>query len=155
MGKSLSDCGFAFSGARVLSGSEEGLLGWVALNYASGALQVRGGRGVCVLGRGVLGVGVTWQWEGVEGGGTSMVLAVGHSIRFRCTACVCGWGGGEGWGEGVLMGGGCSGLAVRRGCWAGWHSTTLQGHCRCVGGGVSKGEHMMLAGGRWLVDLQG
>ena len=48
--KVLSASGFAYSaassaaggvsGARVLSGSEEGLLGWVALNYASGALQV-------------------------------------------------------------------------------------------------------------------
>lgn len=36
----LSGCGFDFVGARVLTGTEEGLLGWVALNYASGALQV-------------------------------------------------------------------------------------------------------------------
>lgn len=44
----LSGCGFDFVGARVLTGTEEGLLGWVALNYASGALQVtrrRRGRG--------------------------------------------------------------------------------------------------------------
>lgn len=33
--------GVGVGGARVLSGAEEGLLGWVALNYATGALQVR------------------------------------------------------------------------------------------------------------------
>jgi hypothetical protein len=33
---------FLYAGSRVLDGAEEGLLGWVAVNYASGALQVRG-----------------------------------------------------------------------------------------------------------------
>jgi hypothetical protein len=42
----LSGCGFDFVGARVLTGTEEGLLGWVALNYASGALQVNREQGV-------------------------------------------------------------------------------------------------------------
>jgi hypothetical protein len=39
----LSDSGFEFSAAedaRVLTGKEEGLWGWLAVNYATGALQV-------------------------------------------------------------------------------------------------------------------
>jgi hypothetical protein len=36
----LSGSVFLHAGSRVMSGSEEGLLGWVAVNYASGALQV-------------------------------------------------------------------------------------------------------------------
>jgi hypothetical protein len=40
----LSTSGFEFDaadGARVLTGQEEGLWGWLAVNYATGALQVR------------------------------------------------------------------------------------------------------------------
>jgi hypothetical protein len=40
----LSTSGFEFSAAddaRVLTGREEGLWGWLAVNYATGALQVR------------------------------------------------------------------------------------------------------------------
>lgn len=39
----LAASGFAFkpSWARVLSGTEEGLFAWVAVNYAAGTLQVR------------------------------------------------------------------------------------------------------------------
>jgi hypothetical protein len=40
----LSTSGFEFDaadGARVLTGQEEGLWGWLAINYATGALQVR------------------------------------------------------------------------------------------------------------------
>lgn len=39
----LSSSGFDFDwpdGARVLSGTKEGLWGWLAINYATGALQV-------------------------------------------------------------------------------------------------------------------
>lgn len=38
----LTTSGFDFSpgDARVLSGSEEGVWGWLAINYATGALQV-------------------------------------------------------------------------------------------------------------------
>lgn len=40
----LASTGFEYSGvvgARVLTGIEEGVWGWVAVNYATGALQVR------------------------------------------------------------------------------------------------------------------
>lgn len=52
----------------MLSGSEEGLLGWVALNYASGALQVG------------LGQGEAWWCTAstMPVGGDGMVLAVWH-----------------------------------------------------------------------------
>jgi hypothetical protein len=42
----LGGSGFLFRDewARVISGQEEGLFGWVSINYATGALQVRGVR---------------------------------------------------------------------------------------------------------------
>lgn len=56
--RSLGGSGFLFRDdwARIISGQEEGLFGWVAINYATGALQV-GGLGGWAGGEGIRGCG--------------------------------------------------------------------------------------------------
>ena len=76
----LAESGFKFQEewVRVLGGTEEGLWGWVAINYATGALQgVR---------KGGVGNRLGLQWEGTRGalathcGKDAFSYLLGHHI---------------------------------------------------------------------------